>query len=260
MARAKRTNRTDARRRHRAEQAASGVEPVIETTDESAPARRRGTAPSGTAPIPTAPQRRGSISGAFKGAFRPLDLRGDLLALPRLLVHWSVLATVAITIVGTAVFIAATNDLGRSLDFTLSDPFAGQSAGQATSLSYLVISLFVTPPPAAGAFVIGFFAKRASWLTGLVFGIVAAICYSVLVATPAGRLLIGQNSPEYYIVQAWLVGPIGAMLFASAAAWYRRFLDLVNPNRGQRQSRGGQPKPQSGRGNAPRNRLSGSSR
>ena len=52
----------------------------------------------------------------------------------------------------------------------------------------------------------------------------------------------------------------GAMLFASAAAWYRRFLDLVNPNRGQRQGRGGQPKPQSGRGNAPRNRLSGSNR
>jgi hypothetical protein len=260
LARAKRTNRTDARRRHRAEQAATGVDPVVETADTGAPARRRGTAPSGTAPIPTGPQRRGSISGAFKGAFRPLDLRGDLRALPKLLVHWSVLATIGITIVGTAVFILATNDLGRSLDFSLSDPFAGQSAGQATSLSYLVISLFVTPPPAAGAFIIGFFAKRASWLTGLVFGLVAAICYSVLVMTPAGRLIIGQNAPEYYVIQAWLIGPIGAALFASAAAWYRRFLDLVNPNRGQRQGRGSQPKPQSGRGNAPRNRLSGSSR
>ena len=47
------------------------------------------------------------------------------------------------------------------------------------------------------------------------------------------------DEPRRWIVQAlalqgFLVAPIGAALFASAAAWYRRFLNLANPNRAQR--------------------------
>ena len=49
------------------------------------------------------------------------------------------------------------------------------------------------------------------------------------------------------------------MIFAAAIAWYRRFLDLLNPNRGNRGQKG-QAKPAQGRGNAPRNRLSGQGR
>jgi len=259
LARAKRTDRTDARRRYRADQAASGVEPAAEAAEEALeatpPARRRGTAPSGAIPV-AAIVARPSIGGSFKSAFRPIDLRGDLRALPKLILHWSVLVTAAVSIAATALFIIVTNEFGKSLDFTLSDPLAGRTVPGLTSISYLAISLFVTPPPAAGGFIIGFFAKRASWLTGLLFGALAALLYSVLVSTPAGRLLIGQNDPGYYIVQAWLIGPAGAMLFASAAAWYRRFLDLINPNRGQRRGSSGQPKPQQGRGNVKPNRLS----
>ena len=48
------------------------------------------------------------------------------------------------------------------------------------------------------------------------------------------------------------------MFFTAGIAWYKRFLDLLNPNRGQRGKT--QQKPPQGRGNAPRNRLSGSSR
>ena len=48
------------------------------------------------------------------------------------------------------------------------------------------------------------------------------------------------------------VAPIGAALFASAAAWYRRFLKLANPNRSQRKA---QPaRPQQGRGDMKRAR------
>ena len=49
--------------------------------------------------------------------------------------------------------------------------------------------MFVTPPTAAGAFLIGFTAKRASWLGGLAFGVVAAICYVVVLSSPAGKML-----------------------------------------------------------------------
>jgi hypothetical protein len=128
----------------------------------------------------------------------------------------------------------ATNELGASLDFTLAEPLKDKTMPAATSVSYMAISLFVAPPPAAGGFLIGFFAKRASWLTGLIFGIVSALCYSILIVSPAGRLLTGQNSADPFVLQAWIAGPLGAALFAAAAAWYRRFLDLANPNRGQR--------------------------
>ncbi len=49
------------------------------------------------------------------------------------------------------------------------------------------------------------------------------------------------------------------MFFAAGIAWYKRFLDLLNPNRGQRSKQQPQKAAQ-GRGNAPRNRLSGSGR
>ena len=40
--------------------------------------------------------------------------------------------------------------------------------------------------------------------------------------------------PEVYAFNAFLVAVPGGALFAAAAAWYRRFLNLANPNRGRR--------------------------
>ncbi len=228
MARAKRTDRTEARRRYHAELAAA--EPG-ETTIR--PNVLAGPAKDGAAATPPAGARP-SIGAAFRGAVRPFDLKGDLRSLPVIIRERGFLISVAVAVAATAVFVFATNELGASLNFALSDPLADKTMPTATSISYLAVSLFVAPPPAAGGFLIGFFAKRGSWLTGLIFGMVAAACYSWLIISPAGRLLTGQNAPDTYVLQAWIAGPVGAALFASAAAWYRRFLDLANPNRGQR--------------------------
>lgn len=238
MARAKHTDRTEARRRHRAEQAALATAPddapegevPAHGTAAKATAAKGTAAKGGTAP----PAQRPSITSAFRGAYRPVDLRSDLQAFPKVVTHWAVLASMAIAIVSSIAFIVTTNEFGASLDVSVAQPLEGREIGMATNATYLVISLFVAPPPAAGAFLIGFTAQRASWLGGLVFGIVAAICYSVIVATPAGRLLIGGNPPEAFVTQALVMGPIGALLFASMAAWYKRFLNLANPNRGRR--------------------------
>jgi hypothetical protein len=154
--------------------------------------------------------------------------------LPRVVTHWAVLASSAVAIIATAAFISSTNEIGASLDFSLSDPLAGKDIGSVSNFSYLVISLFVAPPPAAGAFLVGFTARRASWLGGLAYGIVAALCYGVILASPAGRLLIGNNALDVYVLNAVAMGPVGALLFASAAAWYKRFLNMANPNRGRR--------------------------
>ena len=249
MARAKHTDRTEARRRHRAEQAAlaaaaSGEAPEGNAPADSTAAKAPATRTSAGKAVAAPPAQRPGIMSAFRGAYRPVDLRSDLRAFPQVVTHWAVLASMAIAIVATIAFIVSTNEFGASLDVSVAQPLEGKEIGMVTNATYLVISLFVAPPPAAGAFLIGFTAQRASWLGGLVFGIVAAICYSVIVATPAGRLLIGGNPPEAFAVQAMVMGPIGALLFASMAAWYKRFLNLANPNRGARRANGkAQPKP-----------------
>jgi hypothetical protein len=234
LARAKHTDRTAARRRHRAEQAArlAAAEPD-DGPDDAGRTKGQPARPAGS----SATAARPGITTAFREAFRPVDLRGDLRALPVVVRHWGVLASVAAAVGATAVFIASTNGLGASLDFSLSEPLAGKTVDSVSNLSYLAVSLFVAPPPAAGAFLIGFTAPRASWLGGLIYGIVATICYAAIVMSPAGRLLISNNPPEAYVLNAFVIGPLGALLFASAAAWYRRFLNLANPNRGRQASK-----------------------
>ena len=105
-----------------------------------------------------------------------------------------------------------------------------QVVGSST-IPYFLGTMALQPPPAIGAFLIGFAAKRASWLGGLIYGIFVTIVAIVVLQTPAGRLLTGDGSAEAVIVGHAAWSPVGAALFASAAAWYRRFLDLANPNR-----------------------------
>jgi hypothetical protein len=233
LARAKHTDRTDARRRHRAAQANLATDPDGEAPVD-APAK---PAPART-PAPSA-MGRPSLIGSMRAAFQPLDLRGDVGAFPQVVRHWAVPVAIAVAIVATLAFIVSTNDLGASLDFSLSDPLAGKTVGSVSNLSYLVVSLFVAPPPAAGAFLIGFTAKRASWLGGLVYGIVAAVCYSAIVLSPAGRLITGGQLSGLYLVNVVGTAILGSALLASMAAWYRRFLNLANPNRGRPQQRPG---------------------
>ena len=91
MARAKRTDRTEARRRHRAEQAAQDTE-LDDDAGEATPGGSTRSAKA-TAAAPAAPaQQRPSFASAFRAAFRPADLRGDLRSLPKIVTHWGFLA------------------------------------------------------------------------------------------------------------------------------------------------------------------------
>ncbi len=251
MARAKRTDRTEARRRYRAEQATSGADPVADEVVAAAPPRRKGTAPAGAAPAAASgPTARPSFSKSMRAAYRPVNVREDLRALPRLLIHWSVLLSAALAVGGTAVFVAV-------------GPSGGSTTTQSGSstvgyLSSMLVSLFVGPPPFGAALLIGFMLPRATWLVGLVFGFLASACFTVIVLAQPSETTASVSIPAL-LLQVWLLGPIGTMIFAAAIAWYRRFLDLLNPNRGNRGQKG-QAKPTQGRGNAPRNRLSGQGR
>jgi hypothetical protein len=254
LARAKRTNRTDARRRNRAQQATEldGFEDddeLVEPADTSspAPARRRAASPAArsSSGSPSAGPRpaRPSFIGSARLAYRPPNVREDLAFLPRLLLHWSVLVSAALAVGGTALLVVV-----------------GTSSPTASTVGYLasmLVSLFVGPPPFGAALLLGFMLPRATYLVGLVFGVLASACFTAVVLAQPTDTTAGVSVPAI-LAQVWILGPLGTMFFAAGIAWYKRFLDLLNPNRGQRGKAAA--KPVQGRGNAPRNRLSGSSR
>jgi hypothetical protein len=243
LARAKRTDRTEARRRTRAEQAA--------VTSEAAALATAGVTSAGSTAGSRAGQpgqpARPSISAAFRGSFRQVHVADDLRALPRLLIHWSFWGPALATIVTTIVYIYASQ--GRTADTPQDMMWVG------VNLAFQMF-VFPLPAPAGSAFIAGFGSKRASWLIGLILGVLSAACFAIVLQSVSATLT--QTSPgvdlQALALQGLLVAPIGASLFASAAAWYRRFLNMANPNRSQRKA---QPaKPQQGRGDIKRDRLS----
>src|SRR3954469_3894321 len=117
--------------------------------------------------------------------------------------------------------------------------------------------VFPLPAPAGAAFIAGFGAPRASWLIGLLIGVIAAACFAVVVTSVSSTLTSTGTAVDVRSIalQGFLVAPVGSALFAAAAAWYKRFLNLANPNRGGRRTAQPQRAVQ-GRGDIKRDRLS----
>lgn len=209
MARAKRTSseRAAARRRYRA-----ATDPAdVEAGDASGEPSR--AAPSTRA---VAGGVRLGIGTALRASFRPLRVREDLAALPSLIPNRALWVPVLVT-VATAVATTVTggNDVVTALLFTY----------------------FVVTPAIGGVFLAGFLAPRASWLLGIIVSLVAAGCYIVMGATGHLPAPFGEqfaNAPSAAVISSLLISPAIGAFFASAAAWYRRFLTMTNPNRGRR--------------------------
>jgi len=102
----------------------------------------------------------------------------------------------------------------------------------------LLFAYFVQTPAIGGVFLAGFLAPRASWLLGAIVGLVAAVGYVAVLALVPGAL--GPTPPagtlQSVAASAFVLSPILGALFSAAAAWYRRFLRLSNPNRGRQTS------------------------
>jgi hypothetical protein len=95
-----------------------------------------------------------------------------------------------------------------------------------------LVTFFVVPPPVAAAFITGFLAPRASYLAGLIVALVSVACFAVLVSSFPG---VDAGIRQRAIEQALILSPASGALYAAAAAWYKRFLNLANPNRAARQ-------------------------
>jgi hypothetical protein len=226
VARAKRTDRAEARRRYRA----SIAEPLdIDEADldpdapapTAPPARSASAVRSSVTNSAAADNPRPSIPGAFRSSFRPIDVRGDLRALPTLVRHWSFFVPVILTGASVAAL-----------------PLFG--ANPLTSAFYQYFSFTL---PLGSAFLAGFFAPRASWLIGILVALTSvafqALAFSV---GPFGGVFdnfkdvndqpVTRAAAEALILnQALGFGVPMSGLFAAAAAWYKRFLNRASPNR-----------------------------
>lgn len=229
MARAKRTDRAEARRRNRVMFAEPGTEADLDSTsDDTASETATATAARSAAPrsrvAPStgpAPAPRPGIAAAFRSSFRPLDLRGDLRALPQILTHWSLLLPVILA--GLAVAL---------VPFFTSSPIVGT-----------IFGYFSGPAPFGTAFIAGLFAPRASYLVGIIAALASAGFMALAFAVgPFGGALQGMTSvtgeplsesaaKAGLLNEALVTGVPLAALVAAAGAWYRRFLNRANPNR-----------------------------
>ncbi len=230
MARAKRTDRAAARRRYRATFAGPEPDGELEGDDASTSTaspttveRSAGSARSGGSSGGAAAQPRPSIASAFRSSFRPVDLRGDLRALPILLRHPAFLVPTVLSGLSVALI-----------------PLVGLNA-----LTSMFFQYFSFTAPLGTSFIAGFFAPRASYLIGILAALASvgfqALAYNVGqfggllegFKDAAGNPLTQDGAATLVLSQALFVGVPSAALFASAAAWYRRFLKRASPSRPQ---------------------------
>ena len=219
MARAKRTERADARRRHRA---ANTPELTTDVTDGVEPSSNPGRTASMTSSTTrsSTPSGRVGFVDAFRQSIRPIHVRPDLAALPWIAIHTKALWVPLLITIASTVFIVAAS--GKDV------------------ISQFMFAYFIQTPAFGGAFIAGFLAPRASWLLGVIVGFVAALCYAILVLFYPSAVYVAAPPTEAVArdiaISALLLSPVIGGFFAAAAAWYRRFLALSSPNRGRRQA------------------------
>ncbi len=214
MARAKRTDRADVRRRYRATQS-DAQEPAGDETGSgetstpstpqpsrrtAAPARATASRPSADTRPTLPPGARPSFTASFRAAARPFDIRSDIAYIPTL-----VLRTRAVWIPGLAA-------IASGAVFLASQPLGSNS------LANLAFQLFVLPPTIAGSFLAGILAPRATYIAGGIAALIGALVFAVAVAVTPTSLAAAtiQATPSPSAAASASVSP-AASADASAA-------------------------------------------
>ena len=233
MARAKRTDRAEARRRYRASIGEPLDDEAGDATADESPRADRTAATAAAAPAKARaqgapPMQRPSITGAFRSSFHSPNVREDVRAVPQLLRHWSFLVPVILTGLSVALL-----------------PLLGVG-----SLTLTFYQYFSATMPFGSVFLAGFFAPRASYLIGILVAVASiafqALAFSVgsfggylgLFVDPVTNVPLTHDQAARVLLEgAIYLGIPASALFAAAAAWYRRFLNRANPNRAARGAR-----------------------
>lgn len=189
MARAKRTDRADARRRYRATQAPV-EDPDAEVADERA-----------AAPV-AVPAGGGGLMGMLGGIRMP-NVREDLLAMPQVVrttpILWGAFGLGLVAIAAGLTF-----------------------PGDNSSVTSLVLQLFIFAP-GIPVLVGGFVAPRGAWLVGGVLGLMQALGLVAFNARFAPTVIESAT-----VSTALIQGVVFGILFGGLAGWYRRWLRTMS--------------------------------
>lgn len=242
MARAKTTDRSDARRRYRAQLAAEAAAAEHAVNEDAADVeitaanvvRGGGAAPNAISSGPTTSRssaRRTALGGATSGgaasgprpsllaalriAAAPADIAGDLRALPQIATGTKAVWLPAILVVATgAAFLVpalAANTIVRLL-------------GQA----------LLAPPAMIPSFLAGMLTPRGSWLAGGVAGLIAGITVTVIIAIAPAGANPSQGLDVQNLAFILVAAPVFGVGVGAFAGFYRRFLAISSPPRQQR--------------------------
>jgi hypothetical protein len=232
VARAKRTDRADARRRYRlAQEDLDETGSEAETPVPNILSSSRGSKPSAAGS--TVPGGRMGFADSMRAAYHRPDIRADIAALPWLLRTRAFLIPLALVVVGVAAVVAVPTNYAGGLFF----------------------QLMVLPPAMAPIFIVGFFAKRASYLLGFIVAVVDVIGYAIFVYAvlpTVGTDTVTAASQQELILSAVGIGPLSGVFFAAGAAWYRRFLNYSSAQRARAKPGQQHAKPGQQRGKASR--------
>jgi len=237
VARAKRTERAEARRRYRSVVGAT-ENPELEmdeadaldaptaplprgsrTKRAEAGAAARGQA-GATARSAAAPPPRAGFVASLRRAAGPADIRADLRALPSIAIHSKAL-WVPLAVIGgvTALFF-----------------IPGISKNP---LVALLGNLALQPPPMILPFLAGMLAPRGAWLVGGIVALANAVAYGLLfgvftnsVQTGLGFTYVMTTDQKVgTIVNAILTSVPFGILIGAFSGFYRRFLAMSAPAR-----------------------------
>jgi hypothetical protein len=207
VARAKQTARAEARRRARLANRPIEAPEDLELDDASEDPTGAPRPADRAARSVSRPAAGGSIlqrlTGSFSGAYRRPNVREDLRAWRSIVISPAFAGGVALILAGGLAYLF----------------FPGYSG------STLAFQYFVAPPPVGSIFIAGFFATRASYLMGILLGLVDV---AVLWTLTARGLL-----PFAFVPYAVLLIPLNAV-FAGGVAFYRRFLASTSSRGGSR--------------------------
>jgi hypothetical protein len=229
VARAKRTDRAEARRRYRAflqqmqeeEGEADDVEPAQE-------ARTRQNRPS--EPVIKPGEKVGFVQ-AFRLATRQPTYISDLRWAPTLIMRTYAVWPVSMLSVAGLIFGLTRSDYNDGV------------------VSFLMGFAFY--PPMIQPMAAGFLAPRATWLAGLLSSLVSGICFLILVIWYFGPVKHLANTPasapsiasgQYLSLVVEIVGGSMAigLLLGAASGWYKRFLNYLGAGNQRNAARTGQ--------------------
>jgi hypothetical protein len=194
LAREKNTSRAEARRRTRVLTRAEMESEELEGLEDPQSA------------APDEPER--------KPMFKMPNIRADVQALPAMVRGRPILfLPLALLLVGLGIFLAIPG---------LSPDIAG--------IAGYYIQFFFAPPALFTFFIAGFFAPRAAYLVGFIYGLIAAVIWSIAIIA-VGQQVIGDATapttaidPPVVILNMLVIGILYGTLAAALAAWYRDFL------------------------------------